>query len=144
MLNSHAYPATHAAHSTNCPSLIAESANNIGSLFDSTQEMMQVVNAQNILILKLLRKQDMLYQDLQQTKDSSHSSDNRPSRNDTILCMPYLDEQSLEHSSSPLSSSNEEFNDNIAQNKLRISKTSKFHSKIQKNVLFESGAQSYE
>jgi hypothetical protein len=103
-----------------------------------------VINAQNILILKLLRKQDMLYQDLQQTKDSSHSSDNRPSRNDTILCMPYLDEQSLEHSSSPLSSSNEEFNDNIAQNKLRISKTSKFHSKIQKNVLFESGAQSYE
>jgi hypothetical protein len=41
--------------------------------------MLQVINAQNILIMKLLHKQNLLYQDLQQTRVSSDSSEVRPS-----------------------------------------------------------------
>ena len=91
MLNSNAHTATHTTHTSTCPSLPADSANYIGNALDPTQEMMQVINAQNVLILKLLHKQNILYQDLQQTKESSHSSDHRPPKNNTILCMPYLD-----------------------------------------------------
>jgi len=104
MLNSSLYTLNDTLPHPNHPTTLPEATPNICTMFDSTAEMMQVINAQNILIIKLLHKQNMLYQDLQQTKESSHSSEPRPSRTNTILCMPSQYDRSPQHSSDPISS----------------------------------------
>lgn len=46
--------------------------------------MLGVINAQNILIMKLLQKQNQLHQELHRTKIFSESSDPQPSKEEKL------------------------------------------------------------